>query len=241
MPFPFQFRFPIGSDRFLLHRCDTEVCDLREICAPPTVLICQFMLCLVRTPGLTPLRNLEINALPGLQTFHSGLPCFTPCLSGGAISARLDSENRRRDLKSTCPAVQQDAQTPTISQEAGLVGITANTKTVMPRSSWIVHPPGNRGCLWCDTPEQRTVTNCACSRTEASLRPSYICTVSPCCRSLAVTLDGCKCLLIEQLSSGTNGAFCEFENGMAVKKMNARRQVRQHPVLFNWQKHSVTW
>ena len=158
----------------------------------------------MRTAGLTPLRNLEINALPGIQTFHPGLPCFTALLVSRGKSLRLDSENRRRDLKFACPAVQQEAQTPTTFQEAGLVRITANTKTVTPRSSWTVHLPGNKGCPFRDRPGQRTVglhNNWVCSRTEASLRPSYICTLSPCCRSLQVTLDGCKCLLIQQLSS----------------------------------------
>ena len=155
---------------------------------------------------------------PSIQVF----PASQPCLSARAISLRLDSENRRRDLKSACPVVQQNAQTPTTSQEAGLVGITANTKTVTPRSSWTVHLPGNRGCPFRDRPGQCTVglhNNWVCSRTEASLRLSYICTVSPCCRSLQVTLDGRKSLLIQQLSSGKNGAFCEFENGRAAIKL----------------------
>ena len=73
---------------------------------------------------------------PEYKPFIQVFPASQPCLSAGAISPRLDSENRRRDLKSACPAVQQDAQTPTTSQGARLVGITANTKTVTPRSSW---------------------------------------------------------------------------------------------------------
>ena len=46
-------------------------------CALLNVVICQFTLGLVRTAGPTPPRNLEINALPGIQSFHPGLPCFT--------------------------------------------------------------------------------------------------------------------------------------------------------------------
>ena len=159
---------------------------------------------------------------PEYKPFIQVFPASQPCLSAGLISLRLDSENRRRDLKSASPAVQQDAQTLTTSQEAGLVGITANTKTVTPRSSWTVHLPGNRDCPFHDRPGQHTVglhNNWVCSRTEASLRPSYICTLSPCCRSLQVTLDGLKCLLIQRLSSGTNGAFFEFGNGMAAQKL----------------------
>ena len=168
---------------------------------------------------------------PSIQVF----PASQPCLSARANSLRLDCENRSRDLKSACPAVQQNAQTLTTSQEAGLAGITANTKKVTPRSSWTVHLPGNRGCPFCHRPGQRTVgihNNWVCSRTEASLRPSYICTVSPCCRSLQVRLDSCKSLVIQQLSLGTNGAFCEFENGTAASSAFQLAETQCHLVTL---------
>ena len=91
---------------------------------------------------------------PSIQVF----PASQPCLSARAISLRLDSENRRRDLKSACPAVQQNAQTPTTSQEAGLVGITANTNPMLvpvvsyfisyPAFKCLQYHPMPQTCVW---------------------------------------------------------------------------------------------